>query len=315
MNIVIAINQKYIRYAYVMLTSLLSNNPISTDVYILHHDLLASDEETFAPLARRYPVAFHFIYVPDNLLPSEDVLSTSSWGIEAYFRLAITDLLPLEVTRALYLDTDMIVHHSIAELYNVDFAGNVIAACKEYTSTPPFHNYRDELFAPIFDHDFYYFNSGMILYNMEELRPAHSFATYMKMAQALDYKIQYPDQDLLNYCHHKKVLYVDPYKYNLNARYAFQYDNLQYSDLEKQGNIIHYASSKPWRGNFLHCNVEQLWWDYAAQTPFYDDFLQEFIHETMTDLTLNSYIGSLIQKNEELYDKINLYDTLLPQKN
>ena len=93
-HLVIAINQKYIRYAYVMLTSLLLHTSCDVHVYVLHRELNAADQQTFDTLTHSYPVTFHFIHVPDALLPPQKVLATSAWGAEAYFRLAITDLMP-----------------------------------------------------------------------------------------------------------------------------------------------------------------------------------------------------------------------------
>ena len=101
-HLVIAINQKYIRYAYVMLTSLLLHTSCDVHVYVLHRELNAADQQTFDTLTHSYPVTFHFIHVPDALLPPQKVLATSAWGAEAYFRLAITDLMPSCVDRALY---------------------------------------------------------------------------------------------------------------------------------------------------------------------------------------------------------------------
>lgn len=159
-HLVIAINQKYIRYAYVMLTSLLLHTSCDVHVYVLHRELSAADQQMFDTLTHSYPVTFHFIHVPDTLLPPQKVLATSAWGAEAYFRLAITDLMPSCVDRALYLDTDMIVNQSIDDFYFCDLKGKKIAACAEIIHEPPFGNYRDELFAPLFSAGFSYFNSG-----------------------------------------------------------------------------------------------------------------------------------------------------------
>lgn len=313
MNLVIAINQKYVPYAYVMLTSLLLHTPYPVCVYVFHHALTSADEKSLCQLSDSYAVNFHFVFVPDTLLPPPEVLATSNWGIEAYFRLAITDLLPASVNRALYLDTDMIINQPIAELYFCNLNGNKIAACKEFVCTPPFDNYRDDLFQPLFADSFCYFNSGMILYDLDALRPSYSFQTYMETAKFLDYKMQFPDQDLLNYCHHKETLFVDPFCYNLNARYAYDLYGMRYEDMKQTATIIHYASSKPWRGNFIHYNVEQIWWDYASKTPFYIYLLQHAIDETLTNTAVNSYVENLIQKNNELYARIAHYENLLIQ--
>lgn len=311
MNIVIAINCKYIRYAYVLLSSLLENNSCPIHVFIFHRELTDKDKALFYPLTESYSVAFHFVSIPDALLPPKEVLATSPWGIEAYFRLAITDLLPPEIDRALYFDSDIIINGSLSNLYFSDFAGNKIAACKEFECKPPFGSYRDELFCDLFDTDFSYFNSGMVLYDLNALRPSYSFSYYMDMAKQLQYKIKYPDQDLLNYCHHGETLFVDTFLYNLNARHGYINYQMDYAYLKEKSIVVHYASSKPWRGNFLHHNIEQLWWDYAAKTPFHQALLSELVREVLMDETINAYTADLLEKNEELYAKIDRYDALL----
>lgn len=310
-HLVIAINQKYVRYAYVMLTSLLLHTAHPVHVYVFHRDLNNADQESLKQLSVSYSVTFHFIYVPDHLLPSKELLATSAWGIEAYFRLAITDLMPHSVERALYLDTDMIVNQSIDDLYFCDLHGNKLAACQEITCKPPFGNYRDELFAPLFPDGFSYFNSGTILYDLTALRPVCTFHTYMELAESLHYQIHFPDQDLLNYRHYNETLFVDPLRYNLNARYAYDIYSMRYEDMKENAAIIHYATSKPWRGNFVHYNVEQIWWDYAKMTPFYTRLLREAVDDTLSDNAVNSYIANLLQQNEALYSRIEHYDELL----
>lgn len=309
-NLAIAINRKYVRYAYVMLTSFLLHHSVPVTVFVMHRDLLPEDMDTLNQLASGYPVTFEYTYVPDSLMPSAEILATSAWGPEAYYRLAITDLLPPEIDRVLYLDTDMIINHPLNDMYFCDFAGKRIAACKEHFCTAPYHNYRDDLFKELIPDDFCYFNSGTILYDLTALRMDCSFKSYMDLAERLNYKIQFPDQDLLNYRHHKDVLFLDT-TYNLNARYGCNYYNMHYEDMKKETAVIHYASSKPWRGNFVHCDVEQIWWDYAAQTPFFDEFLTDMLHETMMDDKVNSYITDTLSKNEELYHLIDHYDQLL----
>lgn len=311
MNIVIAINRKYIRYSYVLLSSLLSNNSRTIHVYILHHELTAEDEAVFAPLTSSYDVSFYFIYVPDSLLPSKEVLKTSDWGIEAYFRLAIVDLLPKDIERALYLDSDIIIHDSLDTLYDCDMGSCKIAACAEFQDKPPYDNYRDELFKEFFEDNFSYFNSGVMLYNLCKLRPTYNFDYYMQIAKKLHYKIKFPDQDLLNYCHHGETFYVDTFRYNLNARYGYNQYNIDYQKLKESSVIVHYASSKPWRSNFLHQNTEKLWWDYAKHTPFHQELLEEMVQEMMLDSSINSYVANLTAANQKLYAKIDSYDSLL----
>lgn len=311
MNIVIAVNRRYVRYSYIMLTSLLINNPEPVHVYVLHHDLAEADVQTFSMLSNAYPVTFHYCYLDDSLLPPAEVRATNSWYLETYFRLAILDVLPETADRALYIDSDMIINQSLSDFYYCDFNGKRIAACKDFICNAPFGDYRDDTFKDIIPEGFTYFNAGLTLFHLDSLRSEYNFKRYMNAAVELNYRIQFPDQDILNYCHRNDVLFFDAMKYNLYARRAYTDHNMHYDDVKQNATVIHYATAKPWQGNFLHCDIEQLWWDYAALTPFYHEILAETMHEIMTDNTVNTYLHELQQENQQLYHILDQYEYLL----
>lgn len=310
MNIVIAINRKYLRYSYVMLTSLFLNNPFPIHVYVLHRDLLSEDTSFFLPLAKQFDATFDFCHISDSLLPSPEVMASNSWGIETYFRLSIMDLLPKTEDRALYIDSDMIINASLKDFYFCDLGKHKIAACRDFICQSPFGDYRDELFRDMPD-DFTYFNAGLTLFSLEDLRPNYCLAAYMDAAKQLDYKIQFPDQDLLNYCHHGQVLFFDSRYYNLYARRAYTDLHLGHEDVKNDTIVIHYATAKPWQGNSLHCGIEQIWWDYAKQTPFFHELAEETLSEIMTDDTVNHYVSGLKEENQLLYQIIDQYEIIL----
>lgn len=203
MNIAIAVNKAYLKYAAVMLTSLCTQQSENLNVYVLHHDLSPEDQSVLSSLPEKYQITIEYIFVPDHLLPPKKVLRANSWGIETYFRLLLVDLLPAALDRALYIDIDMIINKSLTDFYYCDLGDKKLAACRDFTGTPPYNDYRQELFADILavSPDFLYFNAGITLFHLNALRPAYNFAYYMDIAKQLDYKIQFPDQDLLNYCH------------------------------------------------------------------------------------------------------------------
>lgn len=136
----------------------------------------------------------------------------------------------------------------------------------------------------------------------------------MDTASRLDYKIQFPDQDLLNYCHWNETLFFDENKYNLYARRAYTNLDLTLQNVKDSVHVIHYATSKPWSGNCLHCNLEQLWWNYAKLTPYYSDFLEQMVYETINSTDVLQYMTALQQENEQLYQIIDQYDMLLHKK-
>ena len=315
MNIAIAVNRAYLKYAYVMLTSLCTHQTETLYVYILHHDLSPEDQTVLMPLSQQYPITLNYIYVPDHLLPPAEVLNANEWGIETYFRLLLVDLLPPTLDRALYIDVDMIINKSLNDFYFCDFGSNKLAACRDFTGTPPFSDYRQELFSELIVPGFLYFNAGLTLFHLDALRPVYNFAYYMDIARQLNYKIQFPDQDLLNYCHWNEVLLFDENKYNLYARRAYTDQNATLQSVKETAHVIHYATSKPWNGNCFHCEIEQLWWDYAKQTPFYMEFLEQMVYETINSNETFTYAVNLQQENEQLYQIISQYDTILKKNN
>lgn len=62
MNIATALNSKYMRYIYVMLTSLFVNHPdADIHVYLLHSDLSNSDCPYLADLRTKHGNTVHFL--------------------------------------------------------------------------------------------------------------------------------------------------------------------------------------------------------------------------------------------------------------
>ena len=78
----------------------------------------------------------------------------------------------------------------------------------------------------------------------------------------------------------QQVKIMDVLKYNLFAKWAYNND-VHYQEVKEQVTIVHYIGYKPWSGDCVHFDIEQLWWDYAKMTPFYVELIEEFLHETI----------------------------------
>ena len=161
-----------------------------------------------------------------------------------------------------------------------------------------------EMFSEAYLKGYRYFNAGMMLMNFEKIRKDYSFQTYVDAFKAWDYKMEAPDQDILNWVHWKKVGYVDCQKYNLFGRIAHN-AGITYEEVKKAVAIIHYPGYKPWENGNVHYDIEKLWWEYAKKTPFYQELMEDFIKTAMEDMTLENTIQELIDKNEEQKELIN----------
>lgn len=284
------------RYTYVMLTSIFENQPKDLDIhiYLLHNDLTDQDKEHLQNVVRSYNGTLHLLQIDTSLFPESCPIS-NEWSLEIYFLLLPQDILPEDMDRILYLNVDIIVNHSLEELYNTDFEGNMLCACADaFCGTFP--DFRNEIFKEHLLQGFTYFNSGVMLLNIASMREKYHLEDYLKIAESLDYKLVAPDQDILNYMFWQKVKILDETKYNLFAKWAYQHD-IHYKEVKEQVTIVHYIGYKPWSGEFVHYDIEQLWWDYAKKTPFYIELMEEFVYETINFSEVYSAMETI--KNEK----------------
>gem|GEM_PF-425582 len=308
-NVVSALNDKYVPYTYVMLYSLFENNPgRDIAVYLLQADLSDTSMADLTGLADGYGNEMHFVKMDRDSF-DDRLLATHDWSMETCFRLAMNDVLPKDLDRVIYLDGDMIINRDISDLYDMPFTGDShLIVTHDMTMTPDSGEVYGELHTEVFNRlirENKYFNAGMILMDFRWLREHYSFSDYMKMAEDLDFEIFAPDQDLLNLMHEGQTHFVDAWKYDLFACNAF-IRNYDYDKVKKDVSIIHYVGEKPWRGgSHFHYGVEQLWWDYALRTDYCDRLLDDFIKTHFSDSKFYDAIRQAEQFNENLRGEIS----------
>ena len=300
LNVSLAFDEKYTRFAYVCIYSLLTNNAASNvHLYILQYDLTDESRLLLLNLAKQFDAHIEFLYVKKSLF-SKRLPITNKWPIEVYFRLLLTDLLPKEVDRIIYLDSDIIVNGSLTEMYNTDMAGYNIAGCYDLSlitaNLDMFLYYRHKWFAKQYSSKTY-INSGAILMDMNKLRKSYPLEVYLDAAKELDYKIYAPDQDLINYVHNGKIKLLDPRKYNYPAYLAYTEDIRE----KFLVTIMHFIGKKPWQGgNHAHFFTERFWWEYAFLTPFAWDLMKQFMIDSMTDTTILEELSGTDQAKASL---------------
>lgn len=312
MNIGISLNHKYVKYAYVMLTSLFVNNKEEDIiVYAMEADLTDEDKNVLQNLATQYHQNLICVHV-DISDYVDELPTTSEWSVETYFRLQMSDLLPLSVERLLYIDIDVIVNKSISNLYESDFEEALFVVCPDAVSHIPFGDVRDALFAEIQD-KMCYFNAGVMLWNLKQLRlEQYDFQYYLNLARELNYQILAPDQDLLNYAHWDRLRYVDANQYDFYARIGHSC-GVTYEEVKQAVSIVHYVGYKPWSGEFWNYDIEQLWWDYAKKTPYYVELLEDFLHSSLYTDTMEVSLETLLKQKQELLEGMQKTTAIIKQ--
>ncbi|MGN0350673.1 MAG: DUF4422 domain-containing protein [Roseburia sp.] len=264
MNVVIATNRRYVPVSLVMLYSLFANNAnVDIHVYIMHCELIEEDNAAFQKLASAWKQTISLVPLTDlNIFAG--LPTTDAWTKETYFRLLISTLLPKSIDRILYLDVDTIVNGPIQEFYLTDFEGMDLVVCEDIKMNRVYKNsYYRKHFKEMKETDFTYFNAGVILWNMSNIRAHYTFQVYRdKLLEYLNV-LQCMDQDILNVIHCGKTKTVDFHKYNLPVPIAIQ-NGFTYDDVKKFSRIIHFLGPKPWNPDVEFHELYQIWKDYES---------------------------------------------------
>ena len=251
MNLLISLNQRYLFPLCTMLTSLQENNPGEKfRVYLVSNDL-SQDQQT--PIRRILePSGSELIPIqaPQNLFRSLPVSERLPRSL--YYRLFAALYLPEDLDRILFLDPDLVVLKPIRELYDLDLGDHLFAAA---TATPP----GMERFTRLLPQDSLYFNRGVLLYNLEQLRQEQTLekaSLFLKKWQNLLFRT---DADLFSRLYGDRVLPLDSLRYNLSEKIynAHRRANPAREDfnpdwVKKNTVIFHYAGrNKPWNDHYL----------------------------------------------------------------
>ena len=181
-------------------------------------------------------------------------------AMPTYYRLLIADLLPPEISKALYLDCDIVVESSIADVWRTDVSRYALAAVQDMivpTVSAPWGlgDYR-ELGLPA---DGKYFNAGVMLLNLERWRRERIAEAVIDYVDRNHQRIRFWDQDGLNAVLAGKWLEL-PLSWNLTilTRDFPPLDQVpcgreEYEELIRAPRITHFLSStKPWHAGCEH---------------------------------------------------------------
>ena len=297
MNIMISINREYMKYACVMLMSLKEHHKdILLSVYILHNELADEDFQMMDEIIGPEGIELIPVYIPEGTVKD---FQMGDWPEVNAYRLLATDLFGGSLDRILHLDADILITGDISEFYNTPFEDNYLVACPDYLSDDE-RCQKCRQYGK--DEDAVFFNAGVLLFNISKLSSeGFYYAVYADILKKYpNIKIEYPDQDMLNLLFGNKTKYMDRIRYNYSPLY-YKMNDKEHSygspqELERNCSIVHMISgTKSWV-NVSKTAVDELWWRYAEQTPFYLDMkiahVETMLHRVQK---ISGLIGGKIQ--------------------
>lgn len=259
------IDDGYAPYLHVALISLIKN--ASKDrrykIIVVYQELNEENRNNLAKLVEDYPnfeMEFKFMKQSLDIITDriENRLRSDYFTMTIYFRIFIPDMYP-EYDKAIYIDSDIIVPGDISELYDTDMHDNLIGVVTDgsVNDVPELQRYMTEsLGLKLGD----YFNSGMLLMNMKELRNVHLAEHFLYLLNKYHFDCVAPDQDYLNSMCYGKIEYLDSCWDAMPNRNKPEIENPK---------IIHYnLFDKPWCYDDIQ--YQDYFWEYAKQSVYYD---------------------------------------------
>lgn len=248
----------------------------SVTVHILHDSTLTQDNrEKFIQLTKRYNQLVMFYNVTEiceeklkEMLSLVPKLEKSRVSVGAFYKLLIPQVLPKEIEKVIYLDSDIIVNLDIHKLWQIELGDSLLGVVPkktQYANSKMATRRMNKAYAlcrgnivKIDD----YFNSGVLIMNLNLLRNEEQNIMRGIKFRGENPKQVYWDQTVLNYCFSERTVKMSR-DFNRNINHARRHKE------NPSGKICHYNL------NVLGLNIDdafdRLWMSNFIRTPFFDE--------------------------------------------
>ena len=201
-------------------------------------------------------ILFHRVRLPDDI---DRFMKGTQYSPASLYRLMLPDIIDRAVTKIIYLDADTVVNLDLAELADFDTKGHCLAAAPDVSLNGDFAQTVPLLKDGTIERG-NYFNSGVLLIDLDKLRCRHDFfAECLARLAENKRRFIYYDQDLLN------LLFKD--NYSLLPE-KFNCISLKPDD-SSQGRVIYHYSCD--RLDFEPVTTaNRLFFEHFVKTPWCD---------------------------------------------
>ena len=317
-NVGCVANDKYAQHAGVMLCSLLENTKYRNKVKIFFVDsgLSQNNKNNLQFLVNSYGARVSFIKV--NKKKFSNLKICGHLGLETYYRFSLFD--DKNISRILYLDSDMVILDDISKLFSINFQEKIILAVKELAVS------QDKIKSLNIPSNGSYFNAGLLLVDCEQWRKKEITKKLILFMQKNSKKIEWGDQDGLNAILFRSWKELNPTWNVINNAYfkyfffspAARYENFnrrKVGSIIHNARIIHYAGwggeMKPWSPWLIHPRRSKYYF-YLSKTPWSNFKISESI---FVSIFKKAYMKVYIHLTALLYllqpDKTDLYHSAL----
>lgn len=238
-------DNKYIRHCYTAINSLNKNTNYDFNIFIITSNLNTDNIKFIKKLECGHCKSIEIINIDAsqfNIFP----LNRKYISIATYYRLLLSNIIPCNIDKIIYLDCDIMVLGDIAELWDFNFPKHHYALVVEDEGGA---TQSQRLGLPI---EKKYFNAGVIVFNLNRLRKENMLFKSRSILLKYQNKIRLQDQDILNIYFCGRVTYA-PLSWNVGTRLYKKndlkgtYSEYEWKEAILRPKIVHFTGNvKPW---------------------------------------------------------------------
>jgi lipopolysaccharide biosynthesis glycosyltransferase len=266
-NIVLATDDNYVEHcAVTMLSILLSNKDV--DFYLLYEHLSPLNIKKLEDLVKENEGTLSFIKIDEKQIEGFPMSEKASdhISITTYLRLFSEKVLPNTISRALYLDCDMVIVDDLNELFELDMDNYAIATVYQYNQWAYNNDSFGRLFIPQSEG---YFNAGTLLINLDFWRKNGITEKLFDFIRTYKDNIISHDQDVLNAVLYNRNLPLHP-RWNLLPFFVERnFDKYEFPHKVNYAREVSNAVSHP---AIIHFVSKPKPWEYGCKSKFKGEY-------------------------------------------
>ena len=246
----------------------------------------------------KYPnITINIIYIEENEFNNLHNQKVTNYGVPA--TALIKFLLPemmQHYKKVIYLDGDIVVKRDLTELYNQQLGECYAGVVRDM----PQVLYTKQIFGVKYGRG--YFNSGMMLLNIEAMNNDNIKELLIETKRTLDSKLM--DQDVFNEVFGEKIVQL-PIKYNtlyvnlIRSKGKYKIENIdkkykKLEDIRRDSAIIHYCSKdKPWK--YFDVPMADAWLEHYFRSAYGD---RKIVRKSSKTIEEQGFFNGAIQYYE-----------------
>ncbi len=271
-NCLMCFDKKYSFGALTALYFLIKNTDFDVFNIYLETDIKFNKKDIKKIKCRKVEVNLNYLDLNHNVFSNYYEYNRMSLS---YSKISSLFLLPFDINKILFIDTDMIVQKNIRTFYENE-NNKIISAVKdcdvlqEFAKSLPLKPFSNET----------YFNAGLFKIDLNLLRQKYDLSSILSIFEPIKNKLLHHDQDLLNILLRDDKFVTNNYLYN----YYFLNPYKKVKNLKElyDAYIVHFVGNpKPWFKNYTNLSLMKIFWLYGRHisfTKFVKAYVYSYLH-------------------------------------